>query len=228
MDVSKLFKTYPPREALMSLEAIVRDWRWRTAPGGHLEAKRDDVVTLTAEQKTFAHAVAKATASRRPNGKMHNHQTKVPAAIRMEFASRIVGVWAYDWQKFKSGPNRFDRWYDAIEEIRPRGIGPVTTYDVAVRIGAWIGIKPESLYLHAGVRAGWLALDGIPGTDQEYALVHKPRFIRGAKRVRRHWWPAIFRDFEADDFEDFLCTYRGILRAPSLRRVGVDGNSPIG
>lgn len=215
MDVSKLFKLYPPREPLDSLEAIVRDWRWRTAPEEHLAAKRDDVVMLAASQKTFRDAVNVACASRRPNGLMHNHQTKVPEWTRDLFADQITGVWRYDWMKFKSGPNRFDRWHDAIEEIRPRGIGPVTTYDVAVRIGAFMEIEPESLYLHAGVRLGWLALEGVPGTCVEVD-VHDPRFLRGAKRVRRQWWPKIFRDFKADDFEDFLCTYRAVF--PTLPR----------
>lgn len=215
MDVSKLFKSYPPVEPLTSLEALVRDWRWRTAPGGHLAAKRDDVVMLAAQQDSFERAVEVAVKSRRPDGRMHNHQTKVREADRGDFGDRIMGVWGRDWHRFKG--SGFDNWYDRLEDIAREipGIGAVTTYDVAVRIGAWMGIEPESLYLHAGVRLGWLALEGVPGTCVEVG-VHDPRFLRGAKRVRRQWWPEIFRDFKADDFEDFLCTYRGVF--PTLAK----------
>jgi len=219
MDVSKLFKAYPPREELTSLDAIIRDWRWRTEPGGPLAAKRDDVVTFAASRKTFAEATVIACASKRPDGRMHNHQTKVPKVIKEAFAEAILAEFLNGYGHLDTTSywhlKDFDRLHDRLETIRPRGIGPVTTYDVAVRIGAWAKVEPESLYLHAGVRAGWLALDGVPGADRDGMGVHRPRFIRGSKRITRWSWPEVFLPFKADDFEDFLCTYRRVF--PTLR-----------
>jgi hypothetical protein len=33
------------------------------------------------------------------------------------------------------------------------GIGPLTVYDTACRIGEYLNLKPEKIYLHAGTRA---------------------------------------------------------------------------
>lgn len=203
MDITKLFEKAPPREPLLTLATLVRDWNWRTAPGGGLDLRRDAVVAYTGEAKNFRQAVYRAVASRDRNGKMHNHQTKVPELIRQEFGGRIVGVWQYDWPN--RSPRSFDGLYDALVELRPKGIGPVTTYDVAVRLGAWLGLRPGSLYLHAGVRQGWEALWGPE-------LRH--RHLRGCFRVGRYNWPKELQEMDADDLEDFLCTYRAVF--PSI------------
>lgn len=38
------------------------------------------------------------------------------------------------------------------------GIGELTVYDTALRIGAKLGLLPKKVYLHAGTRAGARAL----------------------------------------------------------------------
>lgn len=226
MDVQREFKLRPPREMLTSLSALTRDWAWRTAPGGGLDLKRDDVVDYCKAAASWSDAVRRAVASRRPNGKMHNHQSKVKEADRQEFGRRILaatrmrGPHIYsrstvavptgpdDWRATRLGT--FDELHDLLEAIRPVGIGPVTTYDVAVRAGARATLEPESLYLHAGVRAGWLALapQAAPGYRRNWL---------GVARVPRALWPVEVREWKADEFEDFLCTYRQIL--PAVRAV---------
>lgn len=41
------------------------------------------------------------------------------------------------------------------------GVGPLAVYDVSDRIGSYLGIRPEKVYLHCGVRQGARAL-GLP------------------------------------------------------------------
>lgn len=228
MDVQREFKLRPPREMLITFSALTRDWKMRTAPGGGLDLKRDDVVDFCKAAPDWLTAVKRAVASRRPNGKMHNHQSKVKEADRQRFGTRILE--ATRWSKPhlysrstvevasaaipRSKATRmagFDDLHDLLERIRPAGIGPVTTYDVAVRAGAWAGLVPESLYLHAGVLKGWQALAPVPPYGFKKAWA-------GVARVERKLWPAEVRGWPADEFEDFLCTYREIL--PSLRKVG--------
>lgn len=123
---------------------------------------------------------------------MHNHQSKVKERDRQRLAIRILTRIPPEHRGFTD----FDDLHDTIEELRPDGIGPVTTYDVAVRIAAFLGIEPDSLYLHAGVQEGWTALVGR---------------TPGLKRVPRWAWPEPLRVLPADEVEDFLCTYRSIF-----------------
>lgn len=208
MDVQREFAARPPEEPLTSLAALVRDWKMRTAPGGGLDLKRDDVVEFCREADGWKQAVSRAVASRRPNGKMHNHQSKVKEADRQEFGHRIL----WEWPKANNQwPQTFDEFHDRLEELRPHGIGPVTTYDVAVRVGAFLKLEPQSLYLHAGVRQGWLALCPVEpfGVPRRWAGIH---------RIRQPWWPIEVTGWKADELEDFLCTYRELFR--SIREAG--------
>lgn len=191
MDPERLFKDEPPREPLTSLAAIVRDWQWRFIEG---DAKRfrDEVVEYCREADNFVEAVSRAVDSRRPNGKMHNHQTKVKESVRRKFGYAIVDTIDPD------APEDFDDLYDWMEELKPKGIGPVTLYDVAVRVGAFLELEPEQLYLHAGVWDGWKAL-------------HNGRSPVGKRRLPKEMWPEPLRALPADQVEDLLCCYRALL-----------------
>jgi hypothetical protein len=51
---------------------------------------------------------------------------------------------------------RFDQLHETVEAASGsiKGIGPLTVYDTALRIGAWRGLLPTKVYLHAGTRTG--------------------------------------------------------------------------
>jgi len=55
----------------------------------------------------------------------------------------------------------FDDLYDIIKECSAakRQFGQLSIYDSAVRIGAFLGIKPDFVYIHTGVRAGVAVLE---------------------------------------------------------------------
>lgn len=202
-NVEKEMRTRPAREPLDTLEACIRDFRWRRAPGGGMDVKADDIPAMCAVADTFDDAVWIACASRRSNGKMHTHQTKVKLEARREFGYRIIELYhSEEW----SDEFTFEQFYDALWKIRPAGIGPLTVYDVATRVGAFLKLEPVHIYLHTGARTGWEILTGRPS--------------RGLVRVPPEDWPAPLRQLSADEAEDFLCTYRDALRA--IRR-GPDG-----
>lgn len=71
-------------------------------------------------------------------------------------------------------------------------IGELYCYDTAVRVGAFLDLKPDRVYLHAGVRDGARALR-IPHTGAFVAMSALP--------------PAL-RHLRADEAEDFLCIYK--------------------
>jgi hypothetical protein len=78
------------------------------------------------------------------------------------------------------------------------GIGELTVYDTAVRIGARFQLEPDRVYLHAGTRDGAKALLDVDG----------PR-----EAIERDELPAQLRVLSPREIEDLLCIYKDALRA---------------
>lgn len=203
MDPQKLFPENPPREPLTSLAAVVRDWQWRFIEGD-ASKYRDEVVEYCKKAPDLGTAIVRACRSRRPNGKMHNHQSKVPEKVRSLFSRNIMNLTVDPkWM------TNFDILYDTLHKVKPHGIGPVTLYDVATRIGAYLAVEPRSLYLKAGTLDGWREL-GL-GVSKDL-----PRAPDGVPRPGPEYWPNSLRALPADQVEDLLCAYRAIF--PNLER----------
>jgi len=91
----------------------------------------------------------------------------------------------------------FEDLHDAIRGAigSIRGIGDLTVYDTAVRIGAHLGLEPQMVYLHAGTKAGARAM-GLAGQGGRLAM---------------STLPAAFRQLSAREVEDCLCIYKDAL-----------------
>lgn len=207
-NVEKEMATRPARWPLDTLDACIRDFLWRRSPGGGMDVKADDIPAMCAEATDFNAAVWIAVASKRRNGKMHSHQTKVTKDARREFGYRIIDEYHSDGRL--STPDNFDAFYDRLWDIRPAGIGPLTTYDVATRVGAYLELEPKSLYLHTGVRVGYEAM--YSGSRRASAV---------AVRIPVYLWPTPLTQLSADMAEDFLCTYRDALARIKRDDLGV-------
>jgi len=185
----RLFAEQPPREPLTTIGAVVRDWTMRFGQGGRSAHMRDEVVEYCAAAPTLEVAVDRACASKRPSGKVHNHQSRVPHAVRSYFALKILSA------LHNNEPEYFDRLYDILDACKPPGIGPVTTYDVATRIAAYLRLPIESLYLHAGVKIGW---ELVYGKTNDVLI---PRYSL----------PVELKVLPTDEIEDMLCAYRTVF-----------------
>lgn len=202
VSAAKAFSKEPPLRPLTDMEAIVEDFQWRYVD----RHKTDQVIKYCAEAPSFRMAVARAVEARDALGKHHNHQSKVDIRARRTLGRSIVARKA-EVSRIVKGAKRgafdgFDALHDFIDEIKPYGIGPVTVYDVAVRIGAYLKIEPTSVYMHAGVRAGMKALE-----------VAMPDLV-GLNRVKHvpvSYLPHPLNKMRADDVEDILCTYREVF-----------------
>ena len=195
MRPDRLFGGLPPKRELNTLEAIVEDWKMRFIEG---DAKkyRDTVVDYCKKSESFTQAIERACRCRNELGKKHNHQSKVQDKILMAWAARLI-------EKLPPMFKDFDDLYDTLYALRIKGIGPVTHYDVATRIGAYLNLEPEQLYLHAGVLDGW-------------KLLHDTRIYNMRSwpfRIERYHWPKALRALPADQVEDLLCAYRTFLNA---------------
>lgn len=195
MDPKRLFGDLPPREPLTTIGALVRDFKYRYGPGKVGHAYVDHVVFYCSQSRALSEAIRRACASRAANGKMHNHQSRVPEKIRERFANEIMAI-----RPILEKAKDFDQLFDALESVTPDGIGPVTLYDVATRINGYLKLPQSSLYLHAGVRIGWKLLYGNRSPNEKRVAL--PKELKG---------------LSADDAESFLCAYRGLLKPELLK-----------
>lgn len=240
MDIEKReWRTNPPREVQDSLAAMVRDFHWRFP-----RDRRDTVITKCQDATNLAAAIRYATASIGTDGKMHNHQSRVPRAVKEEFRDRLLlrrnqisrtRTMVMGGTK-RGAADQFDTLMDIMGKEVFSGVGPVFLYDTATRIAAYLGFEPTSLYLHAGVRQGIVALHDAtvpPTTTSEIERLGRRRIVltlaeyRGERITQErlnHQWPE-FIGMTPDLVEDFLCTYRGVFRQitkphPSETRIG--------
>lgn len=96
----------------------------------------------------------------------------------------------------------YNRVESAVDHIAM--IGPLTIYDIAHRIGAYLGLEPQEVYLHAGTLEGAQALG-----------------FRSSM-LRKGDLPRAFQRLSAAEIEDCLCIFKDDLKE-ALRR----GNPPL-
>lgn len=168
-----------PRSTLLTYRAVVQDYidRWRRP--------------ATDEFKDFRKLTCLAAAIERAAEKGHNHQRRIKrdslnaaACTLSRSASRLKGS-----GDFKELITQVERLLNPLS-----GIGEVTIYDIATRIGAYLRFYPELVYLHAGTREG---------------AKHLGFTRRGW--IRRDELPAAFRRLKPYEIEDCLCIYKDAL-----------------
>lgn len=129
-------------------------------------------------------------------GKRHSHQRRIPSASLERLRRHLSAV-----DLFRAGS--FDELHDMVQVAGDdiHMIGPLTTYDVATRLGAYLNHEPDRVYLHAGTRDGARAL----GLDAS------------SKTIEQFELPREFRRLSAAECEDALCIYRDYF-ASAMRR----------
>ncbi len=136
-------------------------------------------------------AIEKAALALGPDGRRHPHQRRVPGQV-LNAAARRLG------QADVHSTGSFAELHHLVEQTigDMHGIGPLTVYDTAQRIGAYLDLYPERVYLHAGTREGARAL----GLDRHRAALEMQEL------------PEALRELEPYEVEDVLCIYKDELR----------------
>jgi hypothetical protein len=139
---------------------------------------------------TWSEAVERAWRSLRENGKMHGHQCNV-GKQKLDEGLKIC-------LSHNRQPDSFNDFHDIycwIESITRSTyrLGFVTAYDVARRLGAWLGMQPKIVYLHAGAAEG-----------------AKKLVIKG-ETVFLNDFPQEIQKLGATHAENFLCIYKNRL-----------------
>ncbi len=174
---------------LDTIESIVHDYVTKYQPNAQREMR------WYALQTTLERAVEASAMSKLPSGKRHPHQHRIPAPVLEEARKMLL---ASDFRSCHSFHDLFDFVLREIGGIR--GAGELFVYDVSHRLGAFLGLEPERVYLHAGTRVGAKAL-GLYRRQQYLEIDEMPESLQCLS-------PA--------EMEDCLCIYkRDLVNASS-------------
>ena len=136
-------------------------------------------------QRTLDDAIERAAMAVSPGGKRLHHQRRIPRAVLRAWADALLER-RDDIQASKTFRAMMDILSDVGGELH--GIGRLTVYDTATRIGAFLKLEPDRVYLHAGTREGARAF----GLHQRESFASTDL-------------PNAFRRLSPGEIEDCLC-----------------------
>lgn len=176
-----------------NINAIILDYVDKHRQG----AERD--LRWFAIQPTLDKAVSLAALAQSPSGKRLDHQRRIPRAVLDESRIRLLKE-----IKRLEDAGTFEELFDVVDSVIGviEGIGELTVYDTALRIGAKLGLEPENVYLHAGTRVGARNL-GVSSS---------------AKYIPVSSFPNALRKLKAREIEEVLCIYKDYLDGNKLFR----------
>lgn len=150
-----------------------------------------------AEQRTLKDAITCAALAKCKHGKC-SHQWRIPRKTLEDSARQLLAA-----QSKITKVKDFEELHQVVKSlIKPiKGIGDLTIYDTALRIGAWLKIEPGKVYLHAGTRVGAKRL----GLDVSHDSIEVAAF------------PRAFHKLKPREIEDALCHYRGDIGGSTKR-----------
>lgn len=149
-----------------------------------------------AEQPTLGKVIEMAALAKRRDGKKHDHQQLIPPRVLMEARKRLHPKALRSAADFDDLHNRVEKSIGWID-----GIGELAVYDIAHRIGIWLDLEPDRVYLHRGTREGAKAL-GLNG-----------------RAIELDRFPREFRRLPPADVENCLCIYKADLKSIAAARV---------
>jgi hypothetical protein len=171
----------------MGLKAVVEHYKRVHRPNGKVE------VAWFKSQPDLATAVDTAATATNSQGKRYAHQCRIKKVAMRKALAALRGAVA---KIEKAGD--FDELYDTVNAAVGAidGIGDLYVYDAAFGIGAFLGLVPRRVYLHAGTRAGARRLGLTTGC----------RPHGEAKEVEAE--ASEFAELSPAEMEDVLCIYK--------------------
>jgi hypothetical protein len=176
----------------MTLDEIVSDYIHEYRDNARAERRFFEI------QRSPSAAIRKAALCELPSGKRHPHQRRIPRDLLEQVEGRLQRI----GRKLAKAVD-FAGLHGLVEaEIGSiKGIGALTVYDIAHRIGTHFGKAPQLVYLHAGTRMGARAFN-ISGDSFD------PKML-----------PNAFSRLASSEIEDCLCIYKDELRACAQSRT---------
>lgn len=157
-----------------------------------------------ADQETVSDAIKEAALCLTEKGKRHPHQYRIPGESLAEANRRLQQKRG----KIKECKTFGDLHHMVNAVTRDIWmIGELTVYDIATRIGAYLGLMPAKVYMHRGTREGSKAL-GFTGKEPTIEVDQLPPEF------------AVLKPYE---IEDCLCIYKQDLKNRAHRNKAYCG-----
>ncbi len=141
-------------------------------------------------QKKIENAIIYAALAENHLGKRNRHQRRLKKSSLEKFAANLI-----DKIEQIRDTRTFDELLKIVKSCKIKGVGELTCYDTANRIGAKLKLTPDLIYLHAGTKKGAKNLLGKRLKD---------KFIRKADLPS----PFQINDLTPAEIEDILCIYK--------------------
>lgn len=135
---------------------------------------------------------------------IHNHQYRINKESKKLFSRNLRNVSMGEVSTFAD-------LYNRIFSCRVKGVGSLTIYDTALRLGAHLKMLPDGIYLHAGAYVGYKNLLG---------KVPIPQIIPYSQDIKE-----LFNGLMPYEIENFLCIYKDDFK--ELGRVIKSKCSPV-
>ncbi len=142
--------------------------------------------------KTLEQAIKLATTAKNFQGKKHDHQRRISEITLERFTVSVM-----DKKDNLTKVRTFSELISIIESCKITGIGNLTIYDTAHRIGNYLSIQPNKIYLHRGTKTG--AINLLGKIDSKYIIKSQlPKPFQNA-------------NLSCSEIEDILCIYKDRL-----------------
>ena len=177
--------------AIRTLDDVVDDYIARFRDRQRREAH------WFAIQRTLDDAIERAAMAVSPSGKRLHHQRRIPKAVLRAWADALL-----ERRDNIEAAKTFGELHDIVSDVggELHGIGRLTIYDTATRIGAFLRLEPDRIYLHAGTLEGARAFGFHQGKWLSPTDLPKP-----------------FRKLSPGEIEDCLCIYKRHIAAVAMQ-----------
>jgi len=181
------------------LKEIIKDYK-------NSKRKNPDKLIDLCKSLPLNLAIRKAALARYGNGEKHPHQELIDDQILKKFADNLV----QDIDLIEQSKS-FSDLLDIVSNARINGIGALTIYDTAHRIGAKLGVFPDYVYLHRGTLFGAISLFKQKEVRNLLKLEGSIKHVAVNKlteKLSKKDFPKIFHSLECFEIEDILCIYK--------------------
>jgi hypothetical protein len=167
----------------------------------YIDTRRDNAkeeLSYFSGQPNLPSAIRVAALAINEEGKRHSHQRRIPAGTLEHFRRELSRK-----REALCSCKTFGELMQISEKVAA-GLwknAKLTVYDTTHRIGTYLGVEPDRVYLHAGTMEGAKAL-GFKG--------HRSFLMR-------RQLPKEFQRLKPYEIEDCLCIYKDELKIIRLR-----------